>query len=155
MFSIDFIKKQREKFVLFVDELSLDELNKVPEGFNDNIIWNLGHIMVSSYVLMYLRTEANPVFQVPYLEKYGIGSRPEKDNPATAEDVANVKSLVVDSINEIEQDLHQGVFDNMTPFPTKTYGIDMKTPEDILAWIFAHDAMHFATAKAYQRMIRK
>ena len=33
--------------------LTIEELNKIPEGFNNNIIWNFGHVIVSQQIICY------------------------------------------------------------------------------------------------------
>ncbi len=30
----------------YLQNYSLEQLNKVPQGFNNNLIWNIGHIIV-------------------------------------------------------------------------------------------------------------
>ena len=42
---IDILRKARLKMLEKINELSLEQLNKVPEGFNNNIIWNMGRLI--------------------------------------------------------------------------------------------------------------
>jgi hypothetical protein len=51
-----FILKSRQKFIELLDGLSIEQLNKIPTGFNNNIIWNFAHIVVSTQTLVYVRT---------------------------------------------------------------------------------------------------
>ena len=37
----------------FLEEISLDDLNKIPEGFSNNIIWNIAHVVVTQQLLVY------------------------------------------------------------------------------------------------------
>jgi hypothetical protein len=37
----------------FLSGYNLDQLNTIPEGFNNNLIWNIGHIIVSQQLLVY------------------------------------------------------------------------------------------------------
>lgn len=54
--TLKFIKQARTAFIELLDGLTLEQLNTVPEGFNNNIIWNFGHIVVSTQTLVYVRT---------------------------------------------------------------------------------------------------
>ena len=37
----------------YLEHYTLEQLNKVPEGFNNNLIWNIGHIVVVQQMLVY------------------------------------------------------------------------------------------------------
>ena len=52
----ELIKQTKNNFLKLVDNLSIDELNIIPSGFTNNIIWNLGHIIAinNCYVISFL-----------------------------------------------------------------------------------------------------
>ena len=52
----EFIINSRQAFIQLIDSLSIEQLNKIPDGYNNNIIWNFGHIVVSTQTLCYVRT---------------------------------------------------------------------------------------------------
>ena len=52
----EFIINSRKAFIRLIDDLTIDELNQIPEGFNNNIFWNFAHIVVSTQTLSYVRT---------------------------------------------------------------------------------------------------
>lgn len=52
----EFIINSRTAFIKLVDSLTIEQLNKIPDGYNNNIIWNFGHIVVSTQTLCYVRT---------------------------------------------------------------------------------------------------
>ena len=37
----------------FLDNYSLEQLNTIPSGMSNNLIWNLGHVVVSQQKLVY------------------------------------------------------------------------------------------------------
>ena len=43
----------RHIYKTFLENYSLEQLNKIPTGFSNNLIWNLGHIIVSQQGLVY------------------------------------------------------------------------------------------------------
>ena len=53
----------RKHFVSLIENFSTEQLNKIPEGFSNNIIWNIVHCMVTQQGLIYgLAFEGNFFF---------------------------------------------------------------------------------------------
>ncbi|WPU96408.1 DinB family protein [Mucilaginibacter sabulilitoris] len=53
---IQYLNKLEEERRLLLErtkELTVDQYNIIPPGFNNNIIWNMGHILVVSESLLY------------------------------------------------------------------------------------------------------
>jgi len=150
--SLAYLRKSRELFLKLVEDLSLEELNQIPEGFNNNIIWNLGHIAVSTLGLCYIRSQVQPDLKLPFPGRFGKGSRPE--GQVTAEQVAEIKQLVATSLDQIEADIKAGVFASMATSCTDTYQIPMDRIENTLTCCLAHENLHLGIAKAQKAVIR-
>jgi len=43
--TFDVLLKNRTILKSFIESFSLEELNKIPQGFNNNIIWNIAHLI--------------------------------------------------------------------------------------------------------------
>lgn len=152
--TFQFIIDARKAFISLLDELSLEELNQVPTGFNNNIIWNFGHIVVSTQTLCYVRTgiKENTSF-VKYLEAYKKGSKPSY--VVSAEEVAELKALAINSIEQIEADYNNGLFNNIQPYGTATFGATLNSFAEVLITTAGHDNLHFGYALAQRRTIQK
>ena len=147
-----FIKESRQAFIQLVDSLSLAQLNSIPEGFNNNIIWNFGHIVVSSQTLCYSRTGIKEgVSWVKYVDAYAKGTKPTYF--VEQAEVDELKAIALSSIDAIENDYKAGVFDIITAYDTATYGATMNSIEDVLTTSIGHDNLHFGYAVAQKRII--
>ena len=78
---IPYLDKLAEGRNLLLDrtkDLTLDQYNRIPLGFNNNIIWNMGHILVVSEDLLY----ENSPYQRPVHElvksRFEKGSVPDE-----------------------------------------------------------------------------
>ncbi len=151
-FIFKYIKQTREVFAGLLGQLSLEEINDVPAGFRNNIGWNFGHIVVSTQGLCYRRTEVDPHKQIPFVESYGKGTKPEKW--IGEEELHTLKIQLFSSIQQIEDDYRDGVFSNITPFATSTYGLEMNTIEEVLTVTLAHDNLHLGYATAIRRALQ-
>ena len=40
-------KTSRNLVIEYFDKYSLEQLNRIPDGFSNNLIWNIGHIIVT------------------------------------------------------------------------------------------------------------
>ncbi|MEO5680982.1 MAG: DinB family protein [Chitinophagaceae bacterium] len=74
---LELLEKQRAILLKKTTHLTTDQYNLVPRGFNNNIIWNMGHSLVVSESLLY----SNTPFKVPLhefdIEGFQKGTKPE------------------------------------------------------------------------------
>lgn len=146
-----YIKRNREVFLELVNSLSIEQLNKIPEGFNNNIAWNFGHIVISTQLLCYVRPQVDVNKAIEFREKYQKGSKPESF--ISQEEIDELKLQILSTIDSIEQDVKMGVFKNIIPYPTHTYRYEMTTIEEILTCSLAHDSMHYGYALAQKKLV--
>lgn len=147
-----FIIDGRKAFIRLIDELTLDQLNEIPEGFNNNIIWNFGHIVVSTQTLSYTRTGIREgVNWVKYVDAYAKGTKPTYY--VSQEEVDDLKEIALRSIAAIEADYKAGVFKHVTAYETATYGATLNSIEDVLITSVGHDNLHYGYATAQKRII--
>ena len=74
--TVDIIHHARSTLGTLMDQFSLDQLNEIPAGFNNNLIWNLGHIIVSQQLLCYAASGITPLVEPGLIGKYKSGTRP-------------------------------------------------------------------------------
>lgn len=74
---IELIKKTRLFLLEGIKDLTAAQLNKIPEGYNNNIVWNLGHIIWAQQGICYLRAALPPSIEEQFIIPYKIGTRPE------------------------------------------------------------------------------
>lgn len=147
-----FIIQTRKTFIQLIDGLSIEELNEIPTGFNNNIIWNFGHIVVATQGLCYLRSGiSTDLSRVKYLHAYTKGSKPTYT--VSQDEVDDLKVLAIETIRQLEQDYNAGIFKEITPFSTDTYKEMMSTIEEVILLTAGHDNLHFGYAIAQNRII--
>ena len=149
---LKYIKRTRELFISILDELSIEQLNKIPQGFNNNIAWNFGHIIVSTEGLCYLRSGVKPDLKIPFGAKYTKGTKPETF--ISKDEIDILKTQCWRSFEKIESDLKANKFNEIPhPYSTHTYGYEMKTIEEILTCCVAHESMHYGVALATKKIV--
>jgi hypothetical protein len=152
-YALKYIRRIKENFIELMSDLSIEQLNEIPEGYNNNIIWNFGHIVNTTPGLCYLRTGVDPNFQVPLLAKYNRGTKP--DEFVTKEELEELKGLAFSYLDKIEKDYEAGVFQKITPFATLTFKYEMDTIDELLTCIAAHESFHLGIANAMKKLVKQ
>jgi hypothetical protein len=148
-----YIRRNRSLFIELIDSLTLAQINAVPDGFQNSIVWNFGHIGVSTVALVYKRTGIWPAHaEIPFFERYRKGSKHEID--ADEDHMAFLKAYSLSSIDQLEQDYQAGVFASMEGYATHTYGLHMSTIEEVITCTLAHDSLHLGYALAQKRALK-
>lgn len=147
-----FIIDARKAFIQLIDELSIEQLNEIPSEFNNNIIWNFGHIVVTTPVLCYVRTGIwQDASSIAFLSAYAKGTKPTYF--VSKEEVEQLKELAILSIESLEADYKAGKLNNIQPFDTATYGAVLNSIEDVIITTAGHDNIHLGYASAQKRII--
>ena len=66
----DITETSRKVLLQFLEKYSVEELNKIPEGFSNNIIWNIGHIIVVQQMLVYKLSSLPMMISEEMIEKF-------------------------------------------------------------------------------------
>jgi hypothetical protein len=144
------IRQNREAFIRLLDGLSIDQLNEIPVGFNNNIGWNFGHIIVAQQTIAYLRAGKELLIETAYIDRYKRGTRPE--GFISEEEIAFLKEKAIVLIDQYEKDWNAGLFSSFEPF-TSSLGVHVATCEEALHAVTGHDQLHFGYAMAQRKLI--
>ena len=101
----------------FLDSYSLEQLNTIPQGMSNNLIWNIGHVIVSQQKLVYALSGL-PMNISDSFEKYQNGSRPDGKNSTNWVD--EIKKLLSEMVEKTKADFKAGIFKEFHPYQTKT-----------------------------------
>jgi len=129
----------RNVLLKFLENYTLEQLNKVPEGFSNNLIWNIAHIVVVQQMLVYKLSGLPMMVSEEMVERYKRGTKPEKD--ATQAEVDEIKSLLFTTIEQTQKDFADGVFKNYTEF-TSMSGFHIKNAKAAMEFNNYHEATH-------------
>lgn len=129
---------------------SLEKLNKIPEGFNNNLIWNIGHIIVVEQMLVYKLSGLPMMISDEMVEKYKKGTKPERD--ATQIEIDEIKSLLFKTIAQTKVDFDNKIFKNYSEYPTST-GFVIKNALDAMAFNYFHEGLHIGVIMGLRKFI--
>ena len=134
----------------FLDNHTPEQLNKVPPGFNNNLIWNIAHIVVVQQMLVYNLSGLPMMVSAEMIAKYKRGTKPEGD--VSQEEIDLIRSLLFVTIEKTEADFKAGIFKNFTEFTTMT-GYTMQNVNDAISFNYYHEAMHTGIMMGIRKFI--
>ena len=146
----DITRTSRKVLSQFLDNYSLEQLNKIPEGFNNNLIWNIAHIVVVQQMLVYKLSGLPMIITEEMVDKYKKGTRPQAT--VTQEEVEQIRSFLFETINQTKADCNSGIFKNYQEFTTMS-GFTIRNTEDALAYNNYHEAMHTGMMMSIRKFI--
>jgi uncharacterized damage-inducible protein DinB len=150
---IEKIIKTRELLLRQIDVLSAEKLNEIPKGYNNNVIWNLAHLICAQQSLCYLRAGQAIKVDEKYVLPYRTNTKPEKF--VEASEIEAIKKTFVDSLVQLQADLDSKQFDNYTASENilKIYGIHLHTIDDALEFLLYHEGFHSGYITAMLRVL--
>lgn len=157
MFDLNMMKTTREILVKMVSKLSHEELLMIPPGFNNNIIWNIGHICAIQQLLMYKNSGIKVHMREDQLKLFVKGTS-SKDWGEGVVDIEYLKSFLIESFVILESDLKlglhpDGIISQFQPYNTLT-GVHIPDIESCLSFNFFHEGLHTGYAMAQRRAIQ-
>jgi hypothetical protein len=150
--SISISRQTRRNFIELIDSLSVEQLNEIPVGLNNNIVWNFGHIVVTQQILCYVLAGVSPKMDQLLIDKYRKGAKPE-DFIDQAE-IDTLKSLANSLLTDLEIDLGTDLFRNYKTYPT-SYGFELTNIDDAIEYFAIHESMHYGVALTIKKLVTK
>lgn len=144
------IAQTRQNFIKLMEPLSIETLNQIPTGFNNNIIWNFAHIIVTQQLLVYKLSGLQMHIDNELVELFRKGSKPtqffDKEYLEMLKDTSN-KMLEL-----TERDYKNGVFKDYKTYPT-SFGVELNSVEDAIKFNHIHEGMHYGYVLAMRRAL--
>ncbi|MCG8575818.1 MAG: DinB family protein [Flavobacteriales bacterium] len=148
---LEIFRNGREFILEIVNKLSNDQLNEVPEGFTGNIIWHLGHMVVTHRGLVYQLGGHRSGMEKEFLLKYVRGAKPEEKT--SDEEIEFIKRRLIEQADEFETDLEAAAFpDEYREFKTMT-GYTIKDKAGAIAFSNFHQATHVGYILCLRRLV--
>lgn len=138
------LKHRRAELVEKLSNLSDHQFNMIPSGYTNNIIWNLGHILVTPIHHLYSGTEKMPPFAARYYGRYLDGTHP--DTSTEREEIREITRLLMPALESLETDFKAGFF-------TRDQGFVAQVFERALDFLIFHERMHTSKILALLQVV--
>ena len=134
----------------FLDNYSLEQLNTIPVGMSNNLIWNIGHVIVSQQKLVYALSGLPMHIPDSLFKKYQNGSRP--DGKTTQAEVDEIRKLLSEMVEKTKADFEARIFKEFHPYQTKT-GFHLGTLKEAVEFNNYHEGIHLGIMMSIKKYI--
>ena len=138
-YAIDITRKNRLIFETFLDRFTLEEINKVPKGFKNNIIWNIAHCIVTQQLLVYKLSGLEGVLSDEMIAQYRKGTKTERN--LTQTEVNQIRSLLYAPLQQTVIDYENGNFESYEEYTVST-GSTLTNVDEAIAFNNFHEGIH-------------
>lgn len=131
--------QNRKALKKILDFHTLDQINHIPNGFNNNILWNCAHVIAVQQMLTYGLN--NLPFGIPkeFVFRFTPGTKPDAVYDAALVD--EVKSLLFTSFEQFQADINDKKFVAFNPFMT-ALKFEINDLEKAVAFNQYHESLH-------------
>ena len=132
-------KTSRNLVIEYFDKYSLEQLNRIPDGFSNNLIWNIGHIIVTQQALIYKSSDLQGYIPGELFGIYKPGTKPT--GQTSEKEIYELKELLISLIEKTETDFYNGKFVKFNEKMTGT-GFHLGSLKDALEFNNYHEGLH-------------
>jgi len=149
MNNITILQQTRANLAKSAGSLSEEQLLSIPTGFRNNILWNLGHIIVTQQLLHYKRTGNEMYIPDDLVNQFRNGTAPA--DWETAPGISELLSLITELPNKLEEDFKAGKFRKYDGFTTST-GVTLTSIEEAISFNNFHEGLHTGIITAIRKL---
>lgn len=133
-----------------LEDLTYEQLTKIPENFNNTIFWNIAHVLVTQQLLVYEFSGLPKSIDDKIIEKYRKGSTPSSN--VSKEEIEYVKNNLIPVIEQTQKDYNNGIFKEYTTYHTSV-NISLNNIDDALKFNSFHDGIHLGVVMSLKKTV--
>jgi hypothetical protein len=125
-----------------IDGLSNEQMNEIPKGFSNNIIWNVAHVLVTQKLLIYGLSNNDLNLDDDFINRYRKGSFPQ--HKVLDVEVEFVINELSNFMKKFKDDISNKIFKHYKTYPT-SYNYEITNFNEALVMVNLHYGLHFST----------
>lgn len=141
----------RQKFVGFLEHLSPEQLADIPYGFNNNIWWNIVHVVATQQLLCYYLSGNEMLIDRHWVDEFKKGTAPNGDFPLP-EEITEIKNLLMSTQQQLQLDYQEGKLNGFENY-SSSFGYTMNHIDDVILFNLTHENMHLGTVMAMKKLV--
>ena len=146
----DILTKTRAIVLYYIKGLSLDQLHIIPDGFNNNIAWNIAHLVVTQQLLHYKFSGKDCLVSDDLITAYKKGTSPS--DTFSKKEFDEVLELFQGLPASLEEDFDARVFKEYSPYKTST-GFVIDSMEKAIIFNNFNESLHLGVIMSLKKLV--
>ncbi len=147
------LKFARNSTTEYTKKVHENRLEVVPEGLNNNIKWNLGHIYMVMEKFAFQLTDEKTKIPINFPELFNPGTSPEiwfVERPTLEE----LLVLISEQTKRMEETLSERLEEPLKEIYYSSTGLQINSVQECLSFCLYHEGMHFAAIKSINQQLQ-
>lgn len=150
IYQFDILSKNRALVLKVIDGYSIKQLNEIPDGFSNNIAWNIAHLVVTQQLLCYKMSGLPISVSEEMVSRYRKGTKPESD--ISEDEFEEIKALYINLPIQFEKDYNSGLFKSYEPYTTSV-NVTLSDIDSATAFNNFHEGIHLGVILALRKLV--
>ena len=144
------LTQNRKIFHKILSRTPIEVLIDIPNGFRNNIWWNISHIVATQQILMYRWSGLPARVGEEWIDVYKKGTMP--NTIPSKHQVSELSDLLIQTVTWAQEDYKEGLFKTYTKYTTSTK-VTISSVEDAMAFNNFHEGYHLGSVVSLQKVL--
>ncbi|WP_262493323.1 DinB family protein [Maribacter forsetii] len=131
--------QNRKNLHTILTETPKEKLLQIPEGFNNNVYWNIAHTVATQQLLIYKLSGLQMRIPNELVAKFAKGTVP--DGTATEEEMMVVADFLISTAEWLVEDYNTALFQTFNEYTTSAR-VTLKNVDDAIVFNLLHEGLH-------------
>lgn len=149
-FKLEALKRTRELIRKIAGSFTDEQLLIIPNGFNNNALWNIGHVLVTQQLLAYKLSGLPMLLDEQTISAFRKDSSPK--NWTETPDADAIKKYLQPLMDKFIEDYSADKFMSFERYES-SYGVTLNNIEDSIQFLTLHESLHLGYLMAVRRVV--
>lgn len=144
----------RQRILDLIEGLTIEQLLYIAPGFNNNLMWNYGHVAVTQHLLTFKLAQVEMQIPEEVIDRYKKGSKGAIEHTFFEQDLHFFNVNFMKLIDLTEEFYFENKLNDFHSYTT-SYGATLNSIEAAVQFNNKHEALHLGYMMAQKRMLAK
>ncbi|MCF6297539.1 MAG: DinB family protein [Flavobacteriaceae bacterium] len=144
------LRKSRTFILKLIEGYSIEQLNKIPKEFSNNIVWNVAHLLVTQQLLCYKLSGLPMTVSDEMVNLYRKGTAPIKE--VSLAEFEEIKKHFIEFPIQLEKDYANDIFKEYNEYTTSV-NVTVTDIDFAISFNNFHEGIHLGSILALRKSV--